>query len=364
MSYRYHRIGKHFVCVDQSIVGAIKNLQLDYDRNKLQSIGISRAASRKAVQIVIRGKLGLLKQAQQIELPVIGQIAMQVHRGFKVFDLVRQEVVKVFDQGVSGEAAGREIAASRHASGIAAAPTFVAEDTDRAWYKEEYICGVHATEAGFRAGIEIVDCYPDVEKCLLDLVSGSQPTRVDAVTHLDRQADTSFRVRWLEAGRNQEAVDEIAGYIEGLRNWLSGQPGAGQLQLVLTHGDFSLVNAISTNSGLRFIDWEGVAPGGLFNDIFNFMFVERYYGRASDNFLNELEEFVGRYRGAIQATIPELRDASLQDLTFARRQYYLERLNLLLNRAESPNLCKVVLGSIALFRNFDQEVGDAAVQVI
>jgi len=363
MSYRYHRIGKHFVCVEQPIMRALKTLLLDYDKHQLGSIGVSRTASRKAVQYVVRGKLGLLNPAQGVDLPVFGQIAMQVHRGFKVFDFERQEVTKVFEQGVPSDAAEKEVAASKQASGIAAAPTFVAEDADGAWYKEEYICGIHAAEPGFRGVVEILDCYPDVEKCLLDLISSSQPTSVDARTHFGCQADLSFRDRWLDAGHDQEDVDEICAYVESLREWLSGQPGPGQLQLVLTHGDFSLVNAISTNTGLRFIDWEGAAPGGLYNDIFNFLFVERYYERASANFPSEMSEFIDRYRVAVQVASPELGDTSLQDLTFARRQYYLERLSLLLNRAESQNLGKVVLKSIALFRDFDQEVGDAAVQV-
>ena len=363
MSYRYHRIGKHFVCVDQPVLAAIRTLLLGYEQNRLQSIGVSRHASRKAVQFVARGKLGLLNSEQQLALPVRGQIALLVHRGFKVFDFERREVTKVFDPGVSSEVAGKEIAASRRASGVAAAPAFIAEDAEGAWYKEEYVCGVHATDAEFRDGIDILDCYADVEKCLLDLVASGQLTNVDARTHFDRQADLSFRDRWLQAGCNQEDVDEISAYVESLRDWLFAQHGPDQLQLVLSHGDFSLVNAISTNNGLRFIDWEGVAPRGLYNDVFNFLFVERYYERASANFLDEMSEFIDRYCAAIQAAVPALSDASRQDLAVARRQYYLERLRLLLDRAESQNLGSVVLKSIEMFRDFDQQVGDAAVEV-
>ena len=142
--------------------------------------------------------------------------------------------------------------------------------------------------------------------------------------------------------------------------WLAIQSELDQLQLVLTHGDFSLVNAISTESGLRFIDWEGLAPGGLYSDIFNFLFVERYYGRASVEFLDEMSVFAERYRESIQARFPELHAAAGVDLTFARRQYYLERLNLLLNRGVSANLCKVVCKTIAMFHEFDHEIGDVA----
>jgi hypothetical protein len=50
------------------------------------------------------------------------------------------------------------------------------------------------------------------------------------------------------------------------------------------------------------------------------------------------------------------------DPRFARRQYYLERLRLLLDREVSPNLFKVIRRSIEMFREFDREAGDDEVQ--
>ena len=361
MTYRYHRIGKHLVCVDQSILDVIGTVLFGYDKNRLQSIGLSRPAARKAVQIVARGKLGLLRSVQQVVLPVPGHVAMRVHRGFKVFDFKHSEVTKVFDADASSEVARKEVAASRQASDVAAAPRFVAEEPGLAWYREEYVCGTHATDAGFRGVKQIPDFYPDVEACLLDLVACNQPIHVDAATHISRNADCYFRESWLDAGQDANTVDEIVEYRKRLGDWLTSQPKSRRLQLVLTHGDFSLVNAISTSAGLRFIDWEGIASGGLYSDIFNFLFVEQYYDRASDNFIQEMTDFVAKYRDVCRTRFPELRKAADTDLTFARRQYYLERLNLLVNRAVSPNLCKVVCKSIAMFRDFDREAGDAAV---
>jgi len=362
MTYRYHRIGKHLVCVDQSIPGVIGTMLLGYEKYRLQSIGLSRSAARKAVLIVARGKLGFLHSRQRVMLPVAGQVAMQVHRGFKIFDFKHSEVAKVFDVDASSDAARKEVAASRQASNVGAAPRFIAEDPGLAWYREEYVCGDHATDPGFRGGKQILDFYPDVEACLLDLVACQPLGKIDTSSHLDRHAEFSCRDRWLNAGHDRATVDEIAEYLGQLHNWLTDHASRPQLQLVLTHGDFSLVNAISTNAGLRFIDWEGIAPGGLYSDIFNFLFVERYYGRASAGFEQDLAAFVHRYREACRMRFPELREAADGDLTFARRQYYLERLSLLLDRAESDNLCKVVCKSIAMFRDFDREAGDVAVE--
>ena len=359
-NFRYFKIGQHLVCLDQSIIDIFKSVGLGYGHNKLSSIGVSRPIGRAAIKAVIRDKLRLLSSANLVDLPAFGHIGMQVHRGWKLFDFDRQEVTKVFGGESGSQHAMSEIAASKQVSEIAAAPGFVAEDPDLAWYREEYVCGTHATDPEFSTDIDVLDLYPAIEKCLLDLVACKPPVLVDVDVHINRLADSSFRNRWLDAGQDIKQVDEISGFVEEMRHWLAAQTKPDKLQLVLTHGDFSLVNAISTSTGLRFIDWEGIASGGLYSDIFNFLFVERYYGRDSVNFLQEMSVFIERYGRAIQARFPELYEAAAFDLTLARRQYYLERTGLLLKRDVSSNLCKVVCKSIAMFRDFDLEAGDVA----
>ncbi len=358
--YRYVRQGKYLLSLDQSIYGVIRTVLFGYDRNKLDSIGIPKPLGMAALRAVVKDRLRLLASDRVIELPAFGHIGIGVHRGCKVFDFDEHQVTKVFEPGTDPEAARLEIRASRHAAEIAAAPKFIAEDPAHQWYREEYICGVHATDAEVRDGVDIHDYYPAVEDCLLDLVACRSPRIVDTMEHIDEYADTSFRERWLAAGHDAGQIKEIATYIENLGDWLRKQPKPERLQLVLTHGDFSLVNAIATDEGLRFIDWEGVTFGGLFTDIIHFLFAEYYYQRLGESFVNELSEFVARYRGAALERFPELRDAADLDLTFARRLYYLERLGLMVKRSVSAHHCNVTLRSIGTFRDYDKHAGDVA----
>ncbi len=115
MKYRYHRIGKHLACLDQSIYDVVMTVGLGHDRNQLSSIGVSRSVGRRAIKVVTQGKLRLLNSDKQVLLPVFGHIAMQVHRGYKVFNFNRLEVTKVFSQEVSTQYARKEVAASRRA---------------------------------------------------------------------------------------------------------------------------------------------------------------------------------------------------------------------------------------------------------
>lgn len=359
--YRYLKHGKFLVCLDQSIPDVIKHVGLGYHRNKLGSIGIPKSIGWAAMRAVTRDKLGMLGARKPIDLPEFGHVGMLVHRGCKIFDLDRQHVTKVFGPDTDAEDAREEIRVCRHASEIAAAPRFIAEDPGHAWYREEYICGLHATDAEVRDGVDVMDYYPAVEDCLLDLVACKPATSVDTMAHIDSKADVSFRERWIGDGQDETRVNEIADYITQLADWLRAQPKPEQLQLVLTHGDFSLVNAITTDDGLRFIDWEGVTSGGLYSDVFHFLFAERYYNRIADSFLDEMSEFTTRYRKAALGRFPELQDAADLDLTLARRLYYLERLALMLNRSVTSNLCSVVGNSIATWRDYDRDAGDVTV---
>ena len=115
------------------------------------------------------------------------------------------------------------------------------------------------------------------------------------------------------------------------------------------------MNAIETNKGLRFIDWEGIGFGGLYSDIYNFVFVERYYGRSSEHFSDELEKFLVTYRHTVRSSLPNLQKAANLCLIYARRLYYFERICLLLERDVTANLCQVVLKSIELFKGYDIE---------
>jgi hypothetical protein len=327
----------------------IRYVALGYERNKLSAIGIPRKLRQRAVRAVTKDRLRLLDSKNVLELPAFGNIGMAVHRGYKVFA-----------PGTHPEAARLEIRASRHSSNIAAAPRFIEEDPGHEWYREEYICGVHATDAEVRSGKDVRDYYPAIENCLLDLVACRPPKLVDTMAHIDEYSDTSFRDRWADAGQGVKQIDEIVTYVEELADWLRKQPKPDRLQLVLTHGDFSLVNAIATDDGLRFIDWEGVTSGGLYNDVIHFLFAERYYDRIDESFVDEMTEFVSRYHDAALDRFPELREAAELDFTLARRLYYLERIGLMLKRSISSNLCSVVGNSIATFRAYDQDAGDVA----
>lgn len=357
--WRYAKAGKFLACIDQSVPELLRNLWLGYADNSLASIGLPRSFWRYALRQLSMARLGRSNRAGAIELPAFGQVGMQVHGGYKLFDLGRRTVTKVFAEAVDAEIAAQEIAASRQASAIAAAPRFIDSDPASKWYCEEYIRGMHATDARFRDRVQIPDLYPDVETCLLDLANSAPPLLVTTDQHINDLADEAYTARWQAANGDAQVIEVCVQYLAALREYLGNSPAKpNELQLVPTHGDFSLVNAISTGDKLRFIDWEGIRPGGLYSDVYHFLFVERFYDRATGHFAKDVAHYVASYRDTCLQQLPELQDAVRIDQGFARRLYYLERVRLMLDRVVSTNIGKVILKSIAMYREFDRELGD------
>lgn len=362
MAIKFRKVGRYFICTDQTTASAINAFLIDYSINRLDALGVSRATSLAAIKAVMRNKLAMNGADQGITLPVFGHLGFKVHRGYKLFDFNRSEVTKIFADGVSKQEAGLEIAASKSASAVSAAPRHISADVDLAWYREQYIRGTNAIDDMPTSTCNFGDYYPEIEKCLFELIDSQAPSVVPIAVHIERLANEDYLARWSSSDVGADVVEKISVYMERILVWLHNHnhDDGQQLQLVPVHGDFSLVNAINTDNGMRIIDWEGLTQGSLFSDIYNFLFVERYYGRASSDFVLDVADISNRYRWSLMTCFPKLTSTATINSTFMRRLYYAERLKLLLHRHITPNLVDVVLKSIAMFDEFDQEAGDCS----
>lgn len=359
-SYAYWDLGKFVVSLDQGVFRALQNFVLLYAANNLGSLGLSRRTGMYLLKIVLKSKVRNVDRTRILSYPVFGHIGMRVHRGHKFFDFQNGTVTKLFGPEGRVDDAEKEIAASRAASAITAAPRFHEADEDLRWYSEEYIRGTHASELVSPDSSDYLQFYDDIEECLVELALSNNPIRVRVDEHVNRVSSYRFQGRWERAGCASSDVSDVEDYLERLRGWLEGRFGDMEVVLVATHGDFSLVNAIQTSKGLRFIDWEGIGPGVLYSDLYNLLFTERYYGRTSGNFDSEVRGLVQRFRDTITSRATRLGDAAQQDQIALRRIYYLERTRLLLERDVTPNLVSVVKKSIKVFDEFDRRSGAPA----
>jgi aminoglycoside phosphotransferase (APT) family kinase protein len=206
-----------------------------------------------------------------------------------------------------------------------------------------------------------MEYYPDVECCLLELIGAGEPESVETSAYIDRLTDPALLGRWEITPGAEEAVTEIRLFQDQLKQWLSQQQVAPRSELVLSHGDFSLVNVIIADGQFRIIDWEGIRHGVLYADCLNFVFVEKYYQRTTTDITEETAEVMRRYGDAVAAKYPRLKDMAEVPQAVSMRLYYLDRLHLMLEREVTDNLASVVRKSIQMFRDFDSAAGFPAV---
>ena len=353
MAYRFQNTGKYLVCLDQTVWNLTRTAVIGFRENGLASLGLSMSIVMRFLKILIRSKFSVVSPDRFVMMPAFGHIGMQVHRGVKLFDLRRREVTKVFTSHDSAELAEQEISASKTASKLSAAPRFLRADVDLNWFSEEYICGEHGSAVVAKHSSDFLKYYAEVEKCLLELALSVPPKTVRMRDHVEGLIEPNFAERWLAAGIDAADVSLVSTYIEKLQQWLLDQAGDENIALVLSHGDFSMVNAILTDGGLRFVDWEGVALRSAPGDALNFAFTEAFYERVTDQFVSETQGVFEHYRKAFRARFPDLTEAVSQSDEIAQRLYYLERIRVMLDRDVTPNLGHVVTRSISLFQDFD-----------
>ena len=159
---RFGRFNNHLVCVDQSVWRAAWVLLLSYRKHCLGSLGISFKDAVIAVLMLIRHKLSGGSRPSTT-LPAFGNIAIKVHKGYKIFDLENSTVTKAFGTDVPRAEATVQTHACQQASNVSAAPRFIAADSEHLWYTEEFILGLHGTETAMSTSGRVMEYYSDVE---------------------------------------------------------------------------------------------------------------------------------------------------------------------------------------------------------
>ena len=157
------------------LASAIKVLYFDHSTYELQSLGFKKDNALAALKAIVKHKLFSRDDVKLIELPAFGNLGIRVHHGFKVFDLERGEVCKVFDVSFSKESMREEVETSRMASAIALAPRHIMADSEFSWLRESYIAGRSATQLVGEESSDYLRYYHDVENCLGDLIRIQSP---------------------------------------------------------------------------------------------------------------------------------------------------------------------------------------------
>ena len=217
------------------------------------------------------------KYARQISqapliLPAFGQISVPVHKGYKVFDLRRETVTKVFDHDVEESSIVSEVEGLKKIAAFDFAPSIKRWNIAERWYEEDYINGVlddPSQPLESRKVLEHFFCdliHPMKSLILSEKLSSEKPWEYVNGLVKDMNANTlsNHALPDKEFFAIKSFLDSFVERLRTGRNF--------PVYLVFTHGDFCPANMLRTKDGMKIIDWEGAGYRSALFDFYSYFF--------------------------------------------------------------------------------------------
>ena len=96
--------------------------------------------------------------------------------------------------------------------------------------------------------------------------------------------------KWSKIELDVNKVNFIERFVESVAKRMITKEKT-QIDLVCSHGDFSLVNILKSKNGIKVIDWEGLDLRNPLFDFYNYFFTELYYNRPIENLRSVLKNW-------------------------------------------------------------------------
>jgi hypothetical protein len=300
--------------------------------------------------------LGLIKDFQVFRFPFFGHLVLKVHGGYRVFDFSRKIVTKMINTKSKPSMVMNEIKGVRTASQFDFAPKLHHWNISECWYEEELINGVIGYSLlDFKSATLFKIFEQEIAPCLEKMIS-VEPPRKTTVSEIVNQCSQTWEYGRLSRMRlDTEKVDVVYQFIQLIVSKLFNSPEQ-TVYRILTHGDFSFQNILSTKKRFVIIDWESIAHRSVLFDLYNFFLTELYYNRVSTNLISEIKEAI---KSMQQKLISKNYEVANHLLTFAevyRWLYYIERIAMLLERGLTDKIFDVIFRSIEVFESFERSV--------
>ncbi len=291
--FQYVKIESHkkrFVCLEQSV--ATFAWILFFKRNVLRpifrgvsprfSFGVARnwlLSNAKLMRknifyliIFVAYKYKRQKVASSIKLPFYGQICVPVHRGYKIFNLRRSLVIKVFDPDVAMSAIRSEVERLKLISTLDFAPSLKRWSIEGRWFEESYFSGSLDSSGTPMDSEAVLEKFSKQLIPYINILVLFQPPISKNVSQYIEETVQVLELSGL--ARNGATIKEykkIKTFLESMMDRLRSE-GPCSVFLVLTHGDFCPANMLNTETGLKVIDWEGAGFRSALFDVYSYFF--------------------------------------------------------------------------------------------
>ena len=292
-AFEYIKLGDHdahYFCLQQNPVSLARILNFALTKFRHQpkrrsqqlSLSVLVARLRNAYRSLRRTlllfylflsyKYKWRKLSPVLLLPAYGQICLPVHRGYKIFDLRRKVVIKVFDHDIDTSTVAAEVEQLNTVSQIEFAPSLRGCNIEERWYEEDYVPGtLHDSDKPLDTAALLKHFRDAILPKLHALVLFKKPT----TTHALKYAYTLQKALSVSRlGQHESTVGEFAkiqAFVDSTIGHL-GTDGNPQINLVFTHGDFCPANMLTTRQGLKLIDWENAGYRSALFDFYSYFF--------------------------------------------------------------------------------------------
>jgi thiamine kinase-like enzyme len=353
--YEYINIFGKYYCLQQNPVALAWFLYFKNKSLKLlpsfQKLKVSRVIKR-----FIEHRLQLRDNRSVLVLSIFGNLCLRVHRGYRLFNYGQNTVIRIIDPDVDTAIVTREIEAVRQASEFDFAPRIFRWNIEEGWYEEELLNGYlsYGIPKSDSAALSKM-YYQDIAPCIEQMILFQPPIKTTVSARINECLEVWQDARLSEPELDTSRVYQVQQFTESVIKQLYLNPDR-QITLVLSHGDFSLRNMLSTRKGLRVIDWESLAHRSVLFDLYNCFFTELYYRRVSTNLVAEINDAISSLQLRIMSKSPELATALTGSAQMYRRLYYIERICTLVDRKLNNELLDVILRSIEVFHRYEEIV--------
>ena len=358
--YPYARVGKRYVCLQQNLLSYIWLFFIKPQSLPLTMLRFHNRNRRTALKMLLRSNI--TSQTNLLKLPVFGQIGIEVHRGYRTFDLQKKTSSKVFKPEISPDIVAAEIEAIRMAGTLEFAPALHTWEPTARWYEEALISGQPGYQLPNHTAENLLQIFQETFTHYLKEILLLQPPITIALDNYLAEiliilSDPRLRAPDLDAVQVETISQYVTAVTEDLRAYR-----AIQIRLTFSHGDFSFVNTIQTPDSFKVIDWESASFRTPLNDLYNFFITELYYERVktATGLVPEIEAAINALVCALKGEdegSTSFMDDVLQWPQVYRRLYYVERIKMLLERELSNSVLRVILRSIEMFDNYEEAIG-------
>lgn len=303
---------------------------------------------------LIQYKLRLPRSVAVLALPFYGNVCLPVHRGFRIFDFHRKTVIKIMTAGIDAAVVSNEIEAVRKTGGLDFAPRILHWNLQERWYAEDFVNGCpFYSNPRAKTNVFFEIFHRDIAPCLEKMILWQQPQTVDIREYVNRLAKTIADRKTVVSVINDSKANLISDFMDATVNRVL-KNAAGKISLVFSHGDFSLVNILKTDDGIKVIDWEGTSKRNPLYDLYNYFLTESYYERTTYKMVTEINEAIKSLQARLVTKSLEIAITLSSSSDIYRWLYYLERVGMLLERDFSSKILEVILRSIDVFNAYEE----------